>query len=111
MTPTDDDADLKQALRGLPVCTDAARLAALQQRVLAQWQSTQAPAASPLADGSAPLRRLVWAGPGRRRWLLGSGVLLGGVALALGLWMRQPDPGIEDLLQPDVLSQMAAGEM
>ena len=79
--------------------------------MLAQWQARHAHAATPLAEASGPLQRLVLAGPGRRRWLLGSGVLLGGAALALGLWLRQPDPALEELLQPDVLSQMAAGEM
>lgn len=111
MTPPDDDDALKQALRRLPPAGDPARLAALEQRVLAQWQASHAAATAPLAQASGPLRHLVLAGPGRRRWWFGSVALLGGAALALGLWLRQPDPALEELLQPDVLSQMAAGEM
>jgi ferric-dicitrate binding protein FerR (iron transport regulator) len=111
MTPPDDDDALKQALRRLPPAGDPARLAALQQRVLAQWQARHAPAAAPLAEARGSMQWLVLAGPGRRRWWFGSGLLLGGAAMALGLWLRQPDPALEELLQPDVLSQMAAGEM
>lgn len=105
------DHRLQRVLRELPPCPgDAARVEALQQRVLAQWQAAHAPAVGSRVDGGA-LRRLVLAGPGRRRWLLGSGLLLGGAAIVLGLWLHQTDPVLDELLQPDVLSQMAIGQM
>lgn len=104
------DLPLQQALRALPVPAEPQRLEALQQRVLAQWQAAHAPAEVSLRQGAGG-RGLALAGGGRRRWLLGSGMVLGGLALVLGLWMRQPDPALDELLQPDVLSQMAIGEM
>lgn len=110
-TASDPAADrrLQQALRDLAI-PEPQRLEALQARVLAGWQASQRETAvvpQRLVQGP----RLVLAGGGRRRWLLGSGVVLGGLALGLGLWLRQPDPALEELLQPDVLSQMAIGEM
>ena len=110
--PPDAAADrrLQHALRELPVPDASQRIDALQQRVMAQWQAAHAPSAAPLVQGAGG-RRLALAAGGRRRWLLGSGMVLGGLALALGLWLRQPDPALEELLQPDVLSQMAIGEM
>lgn len=106
------DLRLQQALRELPAPVPAQRLAALQARVLADWQAGHGEAAAAAAaEPRVPGRRLVLAAGGRRRWLLGSGMVLGGLALGLGLWLRQPDPALEELLQPDVLSQMAIGEM
>jgi hypothetical protein len=104
------DRRLQQALRELPVPAQPERLAALQAQVLAQWQASHGAAAEAQAHG-AQGGRLVLAGGGRRRWLLGSAMVLGGLALGLGLWLKQPDPALEELLQPDVLSQMAIGEM
>jgi hypothetical protein len=106
-----DDRRLQQLLRDLAAeAGESPRAHALQQRVLMQWQAAH-PGAAAIATGGAGRARLVLAGRGRRRWLLGSGLLLGGAALALGLWLRQPDPALDELLQPDVLSQMAIGQM
>lgn len=107
-----DDRRLQQLLRDLAAeAGESPRAQALQQRVLMQWQAAHPGAPAAMAEGGAGRAWLVLAGRGRRRWLLGSGLLLGGVALALGLWLRQPDPALDELLQPDVLSQMAIGQM
>lgn len=112
-TPDDEDLPLLTALRGLPAPGDAARLGALQARVLSQWQASHGAQAPGLAAtlGAGPAGRWLLFGGARRRWLLGSGMAVCGAALALGVWLRQPDPVLEELLQPDVLSQMAIGEM
>lgn len=99
--PLGDDAALQQALNAMhePMDTQA-----LQQRVLAGWHAKH---------HASPARP--WAGVlalgGPRRWLLGSATLALGLVLAMGLWLQRPDPVLQELLQLDVLSQMAAGEM
>lgn len=109
LADADDAADLRlrQALRHAPLAVDAGRVDALQSRILAQWQAAHGTAAAASRQG----RSLAMLGTPRRRWLLGSGMALGGVALVLGLWVQRPDPVLEELMQPDVLSQMAVGEM
>lgn len=99
--PLGDDAALQQALKALPELMDTQ---ALQQRVLASWQA-QHPTAPALPWGGV----LALGAP--RRWLLGSATLALGLGLAVGLWLQRPDPVLQELLQLDVLSQMAAGEM
>ena len=116
--PTVDDAataaadlHLRQALRSLPPPLGAAQLAALQARVLAQWPGGAAPgAAQPQATGLVRPGRQPRLVLPRRGWVLACGLLLG-VSLAAGLWLKRPDPVLEELLQPDVLSQMAIGQM
>ena len=107
----DDEADarLKQRLQAEPLphgSTDA-----LFSRVLDQWAALHA---------TQPQERLAWAAGGAsagtggapRRWRIGlaTGVALCAVAAA-ALWSQRPDPSIEELMQADVLSQMAIGEM
>jgi hypothetical protein len=112
--PADDTAEadlrLQRALRSVPPAIDAARLDALQSRVLAQWQVGAHGANLPMANGGWRSRSLSLIGGPRRGWMLASGLLLG-VSLAAGFWLQRPDPALEELLQPDVLSQMAIGEM
>lgn len=96
-----DDTTLRQALKALSEPMDTQ---ALQQRVLASWQA-QHPTASARPWGGV----LALGAP--RRWFLGSATLALGLVLAVGLWMQRPDPVLQELLQLDVLSQMAAGEM
>lgn len=109
--PTDtslDDDRLRQRLReSLPRSAEA-DLVALKDRTLHQWRlrgtaQTLQPA-SPLAVLQAG-----W----RQHPALWSGALLAlGLAFLLMLkpW-HQPDPALDELLQPDVLSLMSAGEL
>ncbi len=103
-----DDTLLQQQLRAA-LAPDDAELEALNRRVLSQWRSRH-DGASAQTEGHGAVRALVGRA-GLRPWLIGAtGLALGG-ALALGLWLQRPDPAMEELLQLDVLSQMAAGEM
>jgi hypothetical protein len=88
------DLPLRQGLNALAPAADTG---ALQQRVLGDWQARQ-----PVRGGFAL----------QRRWLLGSAGLAVGLVLAVGLWVsRSDDPVLQELLQPDVLSQMAADQI
>lgn len=75
---------------------------ALQARVLAQWQQRHARAGSALRAGPG---LLAWA---PRRWL---GLAALSVSLMVLAWCSRPDPGLDELMQLDVLSQIAIGEM
>jgi len=109
---TDDDLELKQALSNLQPPVDAARVEALSRRVLAQWQDARGAAAEPAAGAAGGARGgLALHGGWRRRWMVGATGLAVGLALVIGTWLRSSDPALDELLQPDVLSQMAAGEM
>ena len=102
------DATLRQALQQSLQNTPAADHTALQDRVMAQWQQRHAATAPVLAaahggdvSGSRSTR-LGW-------WLLAGGLVLATV-LALG-WTQRADPALEELMQPDVLSQIGLGEL
>lgn len=102
-----DDPLLRRELRAA-LAPDAATADALGTRVLAQWR--QQAGTSVQGQGDGPVRALA----GRhalRPWLIGVTGLACGAALALALWLQRPDPALDELLQLDVLSQMAAGEM
>lgn len=105
------DADLRRALRESLRSPDprvpAADSEALQARVIAQWRQRhpqQLVQTEPLIVG--------WHGKGAGRprawWLVGMGVLVAALAMAWGL---RPDPVLDELLQPDVLSQIGLGEL
>ena len=105
------EPSLRQALRALPPESDPARLAALEARVLSDWQAAHAPQRQ-AAAARVPRGWL------RQRWVMVSGLVSGlalSAMLALGLGMTIPglggDPALEELMQMDVLSQMAIGEM
>jgi type VI protein secretion system component VasF len=106
--PADRDAALRQALQQSLQDTPAADHTALQDRVMAQWQQRH-PAAAPALAGAHGVHlsgdragRLGW-------WLLAGGLVLA-AALALG-WANRSDPVLDELMQPDVLSQIGLGEL
>ncbi|QIM52996.1 hypothetical protein [Hydrogenophaga crocea] len=107
-TPGADDAALRRALREGLAHNAATDSAALQARVLAQWRQRHAQAlgAHQAVTAGGPLPR---GGAHRPRLALLAGALLL-VALAL-TWSHRPDPTIDELLQPDVLSQIGLGEL
>lgn len=99
-----DDARLRQALRD-SLREGPGDTGALQQRVLAQWQQRHATApAHPVGGGLLALAGLT---------RLQRGLALAAVAgsLAVLAWCAQPDAGLDELMQLDVLSQIANGEM
>ena len=111
------DVALKQALQTCHAADpppERAHQAAFEARVVADWQAWHAGAAgrpgrSAVARGLAPARS--WFGSGSQRgWALAVGAVLA-VTLGAMLWLQRPDPAFDELLHPDVLSQMAIGEM
>jgi hypothetical protein len=102
MKPDPQDADLRQALRQALPAEDST---ALQDRVLAQWQQRHvAPQRS--AGGQLALAR--WRDQ-PMRWL--GGAVLASSLLVLTWCGNRPDPSLQELMQPDVLSQIAIGEL
>lgn len=99
MNPTDDNA-LKAALRDLPAAHDSA---ALQRRALEGWRQEQ-------HSGAARVGRTL-ALFGHRQRLAGAGLALGLAVIAGGWWLQRPDPVLQELMQVDVLSQLAAGQL
>lgn len=124
-----DDRALRDAMRrGLraeqPPQADSAALA---QRVLAQWRQGQAQPAGQLSPtgqtgrmgqavmagsgaGAGSGTALVFGGPRRPPWLV-PGLVAIALSVALATWWLRPDPALNELLQPDVLSQMGLGEL
>lgn len=113
--PTPDPADdrLRSQLRALRP-PDAA-VDALGARVLAQW--SERPGRSTGAEqnllgamgGTATIslrasRRRLWTG-------LTTGLIACAVVATVVVWVQRPDPALDELMQADVLSQMAIGEM
>jgi hypothetical protein len=115
------DHALRVALRDLPPAVDPPVLAALQERVLAQWREQvgnvavarpgAAAHSTPGGASSAGVLGLVGGRPGGG-WGRGLAIALTGLAVVAALWWWQrPDPVLEELMRIDVLSQMAAGQM
>ncbi|MDQ7746571.1 hypothetical protein [Hydrogenophaga pseudoflava] len=79
---------------------------ALQARVLAQWRQARPPAVMATWHGPLASLQAGW----RLHPVLWTGAL---VALAMALWMLRPsqDPALEELMQPDVLTLISAGEL
>jgi len=109
--PTDAaDARLLAALRAMPPLlakADADAADALNARVMAQWHERHATGAATVGQRGPTLAARLW----QRRVWVGSAGLLAVAAVATAVLVTRPDPSIEDLMQPDVLSQMAIGEM
>lgn len=102
-----NDAVLRQAMRDALPAASPDELAALQRRVLAQWEM-RTPAhgisqVGPVAVLLHGLRAHRW------QWL-GAALV---IALALGLQAQRmaSENAVADLLEPDVLSLIALGEL
>lgn len=79
---------------------------ALQDRVMAQWRQRH-PVAEHATAGGPALR----SGAARRPLWFAASALLVAAALAFTASWPRPDPVMEELMQLDVLSQMALGEI
>ena len=79
---------------------------ALQDRVMAQWRQRH-PVAEHATAGGPSLHR----GATRRPLWFAASALLVAAALAFTASWPRPDPVMEELMQLDVLSQMALGEI
>jgi hypothetical protein len=117
-----EDAQLRQAMRDAlrretAGADEGARQLALQQRVLAQWQAqrqaaTEASGVQLAGSGSLGLGRRGLDTRRRRQglWLL-AGALVVTAALLGWRQARVNEAALNELLQPDLLSQMALGEL
>lgn len=102
-----DDAELRQQLRESLAPSSSEDLPALEARALEQWRQRTAGRAhhrGPLAVMQAHwrLHPALWSG---------SLLALCLAALLLTKPWAVPDPALDELLQPDVLSLIAAGEL
>ena len=106
-----DDEALRLALRELPPSLAGAEadvLGALSARVLAQWAERHGNPNTHAQPGGAVL---AMPRPWRRRLWVGTAGLAAAAVVATAVLVTRPDPALEELMQPDVLSQMAIGEM
>lgn len=103
-----DDQRLRQSLRDALARSPADGLEALESRTLEQWRLRSA-AGQHRHTGPLAALQAGW----RHHPALWSGMLLalGLAALLLLKPWAQPDPGIDELMQPDVLSLIAIGEL
>lgn len=106
-TMSTNDAELRQQLRESLTTSSSDELRALEARALEQWR--QRTAAQAQHRGPLAVMQAHW----RLHPALWSGGLLAVCLAALLLtkpW-AQSDPTLDELLQPDVLSLIAAGEL
>lgn len=104
----DDEARLRSDLRRTVASPPSPGLERLQQQALRDWQARCGPAH---LQRLGPLAALGLAWPwAQQHKALGLLLLAGVVALALNL-RPQADTALDDLQRPDVLSQMALGEL
>jgi hypothetical protein len=107
MKPDPEDTPLQEALRQALPAEDSATL---QERVLAQWQQRHASAqGAALQRGSGGQLMLARWRDHPLRWL--GAALLASSMLVLAWCGTRPDPGVQELMQLDVLSQIAIGEL
>ena len=94
-------ARLRQTLSQPADDTDA-----LQARVLAQWHQFRPASVVTTSAGPVATLQAAW----RQHPVLWTGAL---AALLVSLWVLRPaqDPVLEELLQPDVLTLISAGEL
>jgi hypothetical protein len=115
------DEPLARALRGAAPRPDDPDLQALEARVMADWRRHAGPRRRGLAAFARGGLRHSEAAAGLPSGTTGRGggwrrpAAVGVLGLALLLawtgWQRQREAALEELMQPDVLSQMAAGEL
>ena len=110
--PDPADDRLRSQLRALRAPAPA--VDALGARVLAQWSDragrTHA-AAQHLGDARGGAAALGLGASPRHRWaVVTAGLIACAIAAAIA-WLPRPDPVLDELMQADVLSQMAIGEM
>ena len=105
-----DDQALRLQLRALK--PSAAEVDALGDQVLRQWHELRGSVGATTTVGTSGPVMLLGGHTARRwRWVgLTTGLLLGAV-IATILWLQRPDPALDELMQADVLSQMAIGEL
>ena len=105
-----DDEALRLQLRALK--PSAAEVDALGDQVLKQWHELRGSMGATTAVGPSGSAMLLGGHPARRwRWVgLMTGLLIGAF-IATVLWLQRPDPALDELMQADVLSQMAIGEL
>ncbi|MDO9314960.1 MAG: hypothetical protein Q7T97_10490 [Burkholderiaceae bacterium] len=106
------DDRLRSRLRALQ--PPASAVDALGARVLAQWSERQGgqDGSPQYLGGTAGAVSGLGLGTSHRR--LQAGLVTGLVACAVitaVVWVQRPDPSLDELMQADVLSQMAIGEM
>jgi hypothetical protein len=79
---------------------------ALQARVLAQWRQARPQPVVVASTGPLASLQAAW----RHHPVIWTGALM---ALAMAVWMLRPaqDPALEELMQPDVLTLISAGEL
>jgi hypothetical protein len=105
----DDAAALRQHLRDGLTQSAAHDSQALQQRVLAQWAQRHALAQSPAHATLHAGRGALHLSP--RAWVWGA-VCIGLLVLALmQVGSQRADADLEELSQPDVLSQISLDEL
>lgn len=110
-TPPEPDSDtqLKQRLRDTLTRSPDEGLAPLEARAMAQWRQRTAAAQPVVHTGPLATLQAGWHG----RPLVWSGTLMV-VVLAALLWLKPwapAEPGIDELMQPDVLSLITMGEL
>ena len=94
----------------------ASTVDALSARVLGQWNEQHgqpvAAAAHLRGSGAAAAAAVLGLRTSRHRWWAGVTTgLLSCIVVAALVWLQRPDPALEELMQPDVLSAMAIDEM
>ena len=110
-TPPDLQSDdrLKHSLRDALARSPDEGLAALEARAMAQWQQRSSGAPHVVHAGPLATLQAGW----REHPVVWSGTLMALVLAAL-LWLKPwapAEPGIDELMQPDVLSLITMGEL
>ena len=106
-----EDQALRLQLRALK--TPDAQIDALGDRVLAQWRELHSGSEHATSTVGRSGAATLLGGHTTRRWRwigVTTGLLIGAVIVTV-MWVQRPDPTLDELMQADVLSQMAIGEL